>query len=70
MLRSYVPGYDPLDALSVELEGQVTVEDLAAAISLPLEGIKIVMQNGRRVSLSALVTDGDEVAFFPAIGGG
>jgi molybdopterin converting factor small subunit len=69
-LRSLVPGYDPIQGLELNLETPLTALRLAEQLSLPAGEIKIVMLNGRRVSLEAEINDGDRVGFFPAVGGG
>ena len=43
---------------------------LAEKIGLPLDEIKIIMLNGKRVELDAPVADNDRLAYFPAVGGG
>lgn len=69
-LRACVPDYSPAHGVVFELEGASGARDLAVKLRLPLDEIKIVMVNGRRVSLEQIVQDGDRVAFFPAVGGG
>ena len=69
-LRSYVPDYQPTLGLTLDIEAGMKASELAKKIGLPLQDIKITMLNGQRVDLEALVTDGDRVAFFPAVGGG
>lgn len=69
-LRECVPGYRPVDGLTIDLAGPATVRELAERIGLPLAEIKIVMINGRQSNLDAPVHDGDRVGVFPAVGGG
>ena len=71
-LRDCVPGYDPVAGLEVDISvhGELTAESLAGVIGIPLSEIKIVMVNGRQSALSTPVSDGDRVAYFPAVGGG
>lgn len=69
-LRDSVPGYNPIDGLALACAAPMTVVDLARSIGLPVPEIKIVMINGRRHEMDALVKDGDRVGFFPAVGGG
>jgi sulfur carrier protein ThiS len=64
------PDYRPADGLTVELASPESVQALAERLGLPLDEIKIVVLNGRRVPWSALAADGDRVGFFPALGGG
>lgn len=69
-LRDCVPDYVPAKGLDVALSSPATVEGVARHVGLPLEDIKIVMRNGVHADLPDPVTDGDRVAFFPAVGGG
>jgi sulfur carrier protein ThiS len=69
-LRTHVPNYDSAKGLEIEISQSLTALDLAQQLTLPPEDIKIVMLNGRRVSLETLIEDGDRVGFFPAVGGG
>ena len=69
-LRTHVPNYLPNQGLTMDLGDNHSVLDLAHKIGLPIEDIKITMLNGRRVDLNTPVSDGDRVAFFPAVGGG
>lgn len=69
-LRNHVPGYQPDQGLTMDLDNIQMALDLARKIGLPIEDIKITMLNGRRVDLNSPVSDGDRIAFFPAVGGG
>jgi len=69
-LRDHVPDYQPSQGLTMDLNEVRSLLDLARNLNLPVEDIKITMLNGRRVDLNSPVSDGDRVAFFPAVGGG
>lgn len=69
-LRDCVPGYNPAKGLFVDVEAAVSVAELAAQLGLPLQEIKIVMINGRHAGVDGMVSDGDRVGLFPAVGGG
>ena len=69
-LRTHVPDYKPDQGLTMALGANQTLLDLANQLGLPTQDIKITMLNGRRVDLDTQVSDGDRVAFFPAVGGG
>jgi molybdopterin converting factor small subunit len=69
-LRNHVPGYRPDLGLTLDWDGPKSLLELAQSIGLPLEDIKITMLNGRRAELDTQVSDGDRVAYFPAVGGG
>ena len=47
-----------------------TVARVAEAVELPEEEIGIVLVNGRHANLSKVLSDGDNVAIFPLLGGG
>lgn len=69
-LRNYVPGYTPSAGISLNLDGPLTVRELAEKLGLPLTEIKIVMLNGRHATLDHNISDNDRVGYFPAVGGG
>jgi molybdopterin converting factor small subunit len=69
-LRNLVPGYKAAQGLEMEIPAPIKALDLALKLNLPPAEIKIVMLNGRRVTLDDLIQDGDRVGFFPAVGGG
>ncbi|MDR0547954.1 MAG: MoaD/ThiS family protein [Deltaproteobacteria bacterium] len=69
-LRDLVPGYPAVTGLEVEIPDSATAKDLALKLGLPLSEIKIVMLNGRRVTIEVKLNAGDRVGFFPAVGGG
>ncbi|MDR1083667.1 MAG: MoaD/ThiS family protein [Deltaproteobacteria bacterium] len=69
-LRNLVPGYEPAEGLILEIKENLTALELAQKLNLPPADIKIVMLNGRRVTLESVISDGDRVGFFPAVGGG
>lgn len=69
-LRDYVPGYTPSTGLQLELDGPLTVRELAEKIGLPLPEIKIVMLNGCHAGFDQLVNHNDRIGYFPAVGGG
>ena len=69
-LRDHVPGYDAARGLLLEVGQPESVAQIALKLGLPSREITIVMLNGIRVSMESMVSDGDRVAFFPAVGGG
>lgn len=69
-LRKYVPDYTPSTGILLELDGPLTVRELAKKLGLPLPEIKIVMLNGRHANLDQCVNDNDRIGYFPAVGGG
>lgn len=69
-LRNYVPGYTPSTGVLLNLDGPLTVRELAEKLGLPLAEIKIVMLNGRHASFDTRINDNDRIGYFPAVGGG
>lgn len=69
-LRDCVPGYDPETGLRLDAPDGTTLAELATRAGLPISEIKITMVNGRQRKLDDMASDGDRVAFFPAVGGG
>ncbi len=63
----------PEEGLDIDLapgEEAVTAGELASRLGIPAAEIKIVMINGRQGDLRNAVTEGDRIAYFPAVGGG
>jgi len=54
----------------MELNQGGTVQDLIAELGLPPQEVRIVFVNGLIRDLSHPLQDGDEVSFFPSVGGG
>ncbi len=55
---------------SITLGGEnATVGNLIKSVPLPEKEIATVFVNGRRSGLDARLSDGDRVAFVPAVGG-
>jgi molybdopterin converting factor small subunit len=52
------------------LPKQATVHDLARALALPEQEIKIIFVNGRSAELPDSLHEGDRIGFFPPVGGG
>jgi len=46
-----------------------TVKDVIAALSLPVEKIKIVFVNNKELSAETVLKEGDQIAFSPVTGG-
>jgi sulfur carrier protein ThiS len=69
-LRNHVSDYKPEQGLSLEVNSPATVRTLVETLGLPLREVMVVMLNGRHACLDDPVVDGDQVALFPAVGGG
>jgi len=54
----------------VELPSPVSVGQIADALNIPRQEIKLIFLNGIHVQMDTAVKDGDRVGFFPPIGGG
>ena len=72
-LRDYLPaGHDT--GMTLDLPDGATVPDALAVLGIPLAKAHIIMIGGRHVLRPEVATrrlqDGDELAVFPAIGGG
>lgn len=47
-----------------------TVQDIIEAVGVPVDEVGVTMINSRHCELQQVVTEGDQLAIFPAIGGG
>jgi len=69
-LRKYVPGYDPIKGLEMEVEKGTTLKDVIVRLKIPEKDIKIAMVNGVRVRLNKKLEGNERIGLFPAVGGG
>jgi len=69
-LRKYVPGYDPIKGLEMEVEEVTTLKDVMVRLKIPEKDIKIAMVNGVRVKLNKKLEGNERIGLFPAVGGG
>ncbi len=73
-LRDYLPPDSGGSRVIIELPEGATIPDALAALDVPLRLAHIVMINGRHVLRPDIATrqllEGQELAVFPAIGGG
>lgn len=53
-----------------EVPDRATAAGAARTLGLPLDEVAIVFVNGAVAELDAVLSDGDEVKFFPVVGGG
>ena len=63
-LRNDVPSHDH-GLIRLEIRDGATVKEVVEQIELPPERVKMVMLNGRGVTLMTPVRDGDRVSLFP-----
>ena len=70
ILAHYPKGIRPGAPLEVELPEGSTLADLVAQMGLPGEELKLTFVNGRSRELDYPLEPGDEIGFFPPVGGG
>jgi molybdopterin converting factor small subunit len=68
--QNNVPGALPGTPFLLEMPLGATLEDLAGALHMPANEVKIAFINAVTQPLETVLNDGDEVGFFPPIGGG
>ena len=69
-LRQHRPGLGIGEAFAVELPEGTTVQGLIRNLQLPEAQVKIVFVNALFRPMDHILTDGDELGIFPAVGGG
>ncbi len=57
------------DATSYEINDGNRVKDLIDTIDLPADDVSLVFVNGKKASVNAVLSDGDQVGLFPPVGG-
>jgi sulfur carrier protein ThiS len=65
-LQKWMPD-NPVDHV---VSGSTTVGEFLRERGVPANAVAIVMRNGKRAGLDAILTDGDSFDVFPLIGGG
>ena len=66
-LRAHIKG---AASVSVPIEPGETIAGVLKTLSVPLNQTRIIFVNHRAATLDQELTDRDELAVFPAIGGG
>lgn len=69
-LESCVPGTTFGQPLMVEITGNFSGRDLLKKINVPEEKAFVLLVNGLHKNLDVILSDGDRVSIFPAVGGG
>jgi len=69
-LRSYVPDYDPIEGMEIDIEERATLRELCARVGIPEQAVKIAMVDGRKVELDQELKGNERIGLFPAVGGG
>ena len=67
-LRKYGP--DKAGTFQLELTGGTTVRGVLERLSVPFSVKRVVLVNGYHASEDQLLSDGDNVTFFPPMAGG
>ncbi len=67
---SYGPTGEPGATFAVQLPPRASALELVRKLGLPEGEVKTIFVNGRARGLEDALEDGDQVAIFPAIGGG
>lgn len=69
-LRQHVPHYDAMEGLIIPIQDSITVREVCRKLKIPEEAIKIVIVDGKSVSMEQLLKGDERVALFPSVGGG
>lgn len=69
-LGSHFPGVTVGTPVPVEVAADTSVAGLASSLGIDATTVKICFVNGIQRDLGWRLVDGDDVAFFPPIGGG
>jgi sulfur-carrier protein len=69
-LRQYIPGYNPLAGLSLEIPPGTTAAQVIARLNLPAAQVTLIMVDGRRRDPDYVLRGDERLGLFPPIGGG
>lgn len=69
-LESYIPGVTFGQAIPVEITEGFTGRELLKKINIPEDKVFTFLVNGVHKNLEVILSDGDRVSIFPAVGGG
>lgn len=69
-LRRYIPELGIGEAMSIMVEPGTTLDDLREHLGLPKEAVKIIMRNNLQAFPEEIISDGDRIAYIPAVAGG
>jgi len=58
------------DEIELDVENGYSVDFLIDRFKIKQDDVAIIFINGRHADYSSLLNDGDDIAFFPPIGGG
>jgi len=62
--------HQPRNGEQFSVEPGTSVGDLVGLLGITPEAVKVSFVNGKHVDQDCVVSEGDRVAFFPAVGGG
>jgi sulfur-carrier protein len=69
-LRRYKPEIKETGWIMTEVTDGASIADLMETLGIPEDETKVIMRNFRQADLKDPLSDGDRVAFIPAVGGG
>jgi molybdopterin synthase sulfur carrier subunit len=69
-LRDYVPGYNPHQGITLEIQPGTSVAQVIARLGLPAKEVTLIMVDGRRQEADFILQGGERLGLFPPIGGG
>ncbi|MEN4100126.1 MAG: MoaD/ThiS family protein [Anaerolineaceae bacterium] len=69
-LRRLIPEMQEKGWVIVDVEDGATIRHLMTQFGIPMDETKVIMKNFRQAGPDESLSDGDRVAFIPAVGGG
>lgn len=69
-LRQFLPELGIGEAKILEVKSGTTLGELRDLLGLPKEQVKVIMRNNLQASPEELISDGDRIAYIPAVAGG
>jgi len=70
LLHNCIPDYDPQKGLCIEWRSGKTIRQIIAESGVPSEKVNSILVNYLPARLNTVVSDGDQVQFILALGGG
>lgn len=68
LLRKYIP--EEVNPYEMEVKEGTTVSEILNILKIPNEYVPVVTAGGKKVDMSYLIKDGDELTLLPIMGGG
>lgn len=68
LLRKYIPG--EVNPYEMEVKEGTTVSEILNILKIPNEYVPVVTVGEKKVDMSYLIKDGDELTLLPIMGGG